>query len=142
MRSVLRICTLTFVFTNIGLFAQKAPVQQNSSGENSPNIANVAGDVNLPGRGITPQLSTADKVAIQAIQKVQVDAAKEWQDAEQQKLTVLREWQMSHPGFHVHYNPQSPNDPQNYAVEADAGPASPSRFSPKPPEKTPETPKK
>lgn len=127
MNSFLRICALTFVFTSTGLFAQTpAPKPPEPTAPSAP------------------QLSTADKVAIQAIQKIQVDAAKEWQDAEQQKLTVLREWQMSHPGFRVHYNPQAPTDPQNYAVEADAGSSSPSKFSPKPPApaKTPETPKK
>ena len=63
-----------------------------------------------------PQLSTSDKIAIQSLQKTQEAAAKEWNDAEQQKLSVLREWSMVHPGFHIHYVPQNPNDPQNLMV--------------------------
>jgi len=87
-----------------------------------------------------PQLSTADKIAIQGLQKAQEVAAKEWNDAEQQKLSVLREWSMEHPGFHIHYAPQNPNDPQNLMVEADAKPAPAAK--PKEEPKTPEEPKK
>ena len=116
MRSLLRISALTLLFTAIGLFGE-------------------------PPQTPAPQLSTADKVALQSIQKTQTDAAKAWQDAEQEKLTVLREWQMDHPGFHVHYNPQFPNDPQNYSVEADGAPPMPP-VKPTAPAKVPETPKK
>jgi Cu/Zn superoxide dismutase len=87
-----------------------------------------------------PQLSTSDKIAIQSLQKTQEAAAKEWNDAEQQKLSVLREWSMVHPGFHIHYVPQNPNDPQNLMVEADAKPASAAK--PKEELKKPEEPKK
>jgi Cu/Zn superoxide dismutase len=79
-----------------------------------------------------PQLSS--------LQKTQEAAAKEWNDAEQQKLSVLREWSMVHPGFHIHYVPQNPNDPQNLMVEADAKPASAAK--PKEELKKPEEPKK
>jgi hypothetical protein len=69
----------------------------------------------------TPALSTADKVAIQTFEKAKVDAQKQWNDAEQSEVTVLREWQVAHPGWHIHYNPQG-NDPQNFAIESDAKP--------------------
>ena len=64
-----------------------------------------------------PQLSTADKIAIQACEKSKQDAQKQWQDAQQQELSVLREWGSAHPGFHINQ--------QSFAVEADPPPGSP-----------------
>jgi hypothetical protein len=58
-----------------------------------------------------PQLSTAEHIAIQACEKSKQDAQKQWQDAEQQELTILREWDSAHPGFHINQ--------QTFAVEAD-----------------------
>jgi hypothetical protein len=83
-----------------------------------------------------PQLSTAEKVALQSLQKTQADAAKDWNDAEQQKLSILREWQVAHSGFHIKYNSANPNDPQNLTVEADPKPVAPvkSAETPKSPE--------
>lgn len=63
----------------------------------------------------TPSLSTADRVAIQSLEKTKADAAKQWQDAQQQELTVLREWQVAHPGWHI--------DQATFAVTPDAKPA-------------------
>lgn len=123
MKSLFRICAFTLFFTTIALFAQRGK-----------------SDVN-PQANPAPQLSTADKVALQSIQKTQQDAAKEWQDAEQQKLLVLREWGASHPGFHIHYNSQLPSDPQNYSVEAEGKPNPPTATE-KTPVKAPEPAKK
>jgi hypothetical protein len=58
-----------------------------------------------------PQLGTAEKVALQSLEKVKLDAQKQWQDASQQELTILREWALAHPGYHVNQ--------QTFAVEAD-----------------------
>ena len=70
-----------------------------------------------------PTLSTAEQVAIKTLGDKQADIAKQWNEAEQTKLSILREWQVAHPGFHIHYNPQG-NDPQNFAVEANVKPES------------------
>lgn len=64
-----------------------------------------------PASAAPPQLSTADKIAIQACEKSKQDAQKQWQDAQQQELSILREWNTAHPGFHVNQ--------QSFAVEAD-----------------------
>lgn len=72
-----------------------------------------------------PTLTTADQVALQAVLKAQQDASKQWQDNEQTKLAILREWAAGHPGYHIHYNPQNPQDAKNYSVEADAPVAKP-----------------
>jgi hypothetical protein len=66
-----------------------------------------------------PQLSTSDKIAIQSLEKQKQDAAAAWQNAQQQELSILREWTQAHPGFHLHFNSQNAQDPQNFAVEAD-----------------------
>ena len=62
-----------------------------------------------------PQLSTADKVAIQALEKSKTDAASSYQDAQQKEASVLSEWAKGHPGFHL--------DPQTFMVLADPKPA-------------------
>jgi len=62
-----------------------------------------------------PQLSTADKVAIQAFEKAKQDAQKQFQDAQQGELTVLREWGTAHPGWHI--------DQTTFAITADPKPA-------------------
>lgn len=56
-----------------------------------------------------PQLSTADKVAIQSLEKVKGEARKQFDDASQEELTVLREWAAAHPGWTV--------NPQTFVVE-------------------------
>lgn len=63
----------------------------------------------------TPSLTTADRVAIQSLEKTKADAAKQWQDAQQQELTILREWQVAHPGWHI--------DQGTFAVTPDPKPA-------------------
>lgn len=46
-----------------------------------------------------PILSTADRVAIQTFEKSKSDAQKMFNDAQQGELSVLREWQVAHPGY-------------------------------------------
>lgn len=59
-----------------------------------------------------PHLGTADRIALQSCEKAKADAQKQWQDAQQQELAVLREWQEAHPGFRI--------DAQTFAITADA----------------------
>jgi len=59
-----------------------------------------------------PSLSTADRVAIQSIEKAKVDLQKQFQEIQQQELTILREWQTAHPGWRI--------DPQTFAISAEA----------------------
>jgi hypothetical protein len=49
-----------------------------------------------------PQLSTADRIALQSCEKIK-------QDALQQEQTILTEFAASHPGYRV--------NPQNFIVE-------------------------
>jgi hypothetical protein len=65
----------------------------------------------------TPQLSTADKIALQSLEKAKQDASKQWNDANQQELTILREWGMAHPGFRVHFDPNNGGDLKNFSIE-------------------------
>jgi hypothetical protein len=58
-----------------------------------------------------PVLSTADRVAIQTFEKSKQDAQKMFNDAQQGEISVLREWQVAHPGWTV--------NPQTFAVEAE-----------------------
>jgi hypothetical protein len=62
-----------------------------------------------------PTLSTADRVAISSLEKTKQDAAKTWQDAQQQELAIEREWVTAHPGWTI--------DPQTFAVVAEPKPA-------------------
>ena len=64
-----------------------------------------------------PQLSTADRVAIQTFEKAKQDAQKQYGDAQQGELAVEREWGAVHPGWHI--------DPQTFTVEADPKPEAP-----------------
>jgi hypothetical protein len=75
-----------------------------------------------------PQLTTAEKVAVQSLEKQKQEAATTWQNAQQQELSIMREWSQAHPGFRLHYNPANAQDPDNFTPEADT-PAP----SPKPP---------
>ena len=59
-----------------------------------------------------PTLSTADKVALAALETRKQAAQKEFTDASQQELAILREWQSSHPGFIV--------NPTTFAIEQGA----------------------
>ena len=61
-----------------------------------------------------PSLSTADRVALQSLEKVKADAQKAWNDANQQELAIEREWMASHPGFQI--------DPQNFLITAEPNP--------------------
>jgi hypothetical protein len=58
-----------------------------------------------------PELSTSDKVAITAIEQKKQDAQKQFSDAQQQEVAILREWSEAHKGWHV--------NPQTFVVEAD-----------------------
>ncbi len=66
-----------------------------------------------------PQMSTAEKIAVQSLEKQKQDAATAWQTAQQQELSIMRDWSQAHPGFHLHFNPQNAQDPQNFTAEAD-----------------------
>ena len=58
-----------------------------------------------------PQLSTADKVAIQSLEKVKQDAQQTFNSAQQSEITVLREWETAHPGWNI--------NPQTFAITAE-----------------------
>lgn len=62
-----------------------------------------------------PQLSTADKVAIQSLEKVKGEARKQFEDAQREETTVLQEWSATHPGWAI--------NPQTFAVEKAKEPA-------------------
>ena len=64
-----------------------------------------------------PSLSTADRVAIQTLEKAKQDAQKGYTDAQQSEVEIFREWQAAHPGYHI--------NPQTFAVEADPKPEAP-----------------
>jgi hypothetical protein len=81
---------------------------------------------------IIPQLSTADQIALQSLVKTQQDAAKTWNDAEQQKMRILGEWGIAHSGFHIVYNPQRQDDPKNFSVEENPKPIPPTAPEAKP----------
>ena len=82
-----------------------------------------------------PQLSTSDKVAIQTLEKAKQDAAKQWQDAQQQELVIEREWMAAHPGWKI--------DPQTFAVSSETkSPAPTPGTKPVEPAKAPVAPKK
>lgn len=56
-----------------------------------------------------PGLSTADKVAIQTFEERKNAAQKQYTDAQQGELSVLREWESAHSGWKI--------NPQNFQVE-------------------------
>lgn len=58
-----------------------------------------------------PQLGTAERVALQSCETRKKDAQKQWQEANQQELSILFEWSTAHPGYHI--------NAQSFAVEAD-----------------------
>lgn len=58
-----------------------------------------------------PQLSTADRIALQSCEKDKQGAQKQWQEALQQEQEILKEFGTNHPGFHV--------NSQTFSVEAD-----------------------
>ena len=64
-----------------------------------------------------PAFSTADRIALQTSEKTKADAQKQWNEANDQEITIIREWQALHPGWHIHFNPQG--DPKNFTIEAD-----------------------
>jgi hypothetical protein len=75
-----------------------------------------------PQNRVTPQasapiLSTADRIALQSLEKAKADAQKQWNDSNEQELAILREWQLAHPGWHVFYNPQG--DAKNFTIQSD-----------------------
>jgi len=82
----------------------------------------------VPAFAQTPQFSTADKIAIQALEKTKLDAGAAYQDAQQKELAIFGEFTKLHPGFHV--------DPQTFAVAADPKPEKkPEKPEPKPADK-------
>ena len=58
-----------------------------------------------------PTLSTADQIAIRACEQRKQDAQKQFNEAQQEELSVEREWQSAHPGYHL---------TASFTVEADA----------------------
>ena len=48
-----------------------------------------------------PNPDTALRVSLQSLEKSKTDAAKLWNDAMQQELTIEREWSADHPGWHI-----------------------------------------
>jgi hypothetical protein len=67
----------------------------------------------------TPTLSTADKVAIQTFEKAKQDAQKQFNDAQQGELSVLREWESAHPGFLI--------NPKTFVVTAEPAKVEPKK---------------
>jgi hypothetical protein len=65
----------------------------------------------VPAPNPVPQLSTADRIALQNCQQMKQSAQKQWQDAGQQEQAVLSEFAAGHPGFHI--------NPTTFIVEAD-----------------------
>ena len=47
-----------------------------------------------------PQLSTADKIALQTTEKQKQEAGKQYAEAQQAQGTILQEFAAAHPGFH------------------------------------------
>ena len=62
----------------------------------------------------TPSLSTADRVAIVVLEQRKQAAKKDFDEAQQGELSVLREWNAAHPGFHL--------NEQTFVPEPDAKP--------------------
>lgn len=62
-------------------------------------VAIVAWSQTVEGSG--PQLSTADKVAIQSLEQQKAAASKQYQEAQAQELSILREFGAAHPGYTV-----------------------------------------
>lgn len=58
----------------------------------------------------TPQLSTADKIAIQIQEQRKTDAQKMFTDAQQTEALIAKEWTTAHPGYVL--------NPQTFVVEA------------------------
>jgi hypothetical protein len=67
-----------------------------------------------------PILGTADRLALQGLEKIKADAQKQWSEANDQEFAVMREWQVAHPGWHVFYNPQG--DAKNFTIVQDEKP--------------------
>jgi hypothetical protein len=67
-----------------------------------------------------PTLSTSDRIALMACQKRESDATAAFNAAHEDELTIVREWQTVHAGWHLHFNPMNPGDPDNFKVEKDA----------------------
>jgi hypothetical protein len=49
----------------------------------------------------TPQLSTAERVALATCEKQKQDALKQWQDAVREEQNILAEFSTAHPGYHL-----------------------------------------
>ena len=77
----------------------------------------------------TPEFSTAEKIAIQSLESQKTQAKRQWDDANQNEMIILSDWQNAHPGFHVYYNPTNPDDPQQFTIQT-----IPSQAPPKPTE--------
>jgi hypothetical protein len=63
-------------------------------------------------QAVTPELSTADRVALQSFEQRKAEAQKAYQDAMQGEAAVEKEFAATHHGFHI--------NPQTFAVEPDA----------------------
>lgn len=59
-----------------------------------------------------PQLSIAERLAIQSCEKDKAEAQKLWQQAIEQERQIMSEFNIAHPGYHL--------NPQTFAVEADS----------------------
>ncbi len=64
------------------------------------------------GAPATPQLSTAEKVAFEACEKIKQEAISKWQDAMQQEQAIAMEFNATHHGYHL--------NPMNFTVEPEA----------------------
>jgi hypothetical protein len=86
-----------------------------------------------------PALSTADKVAIQTFEQRKQDASKQYNDASQGELTVIREWNSSHPGWHLNEQTFTPEANPKPEAKQETKPTAP---APQPGKTTPaQTPK-
>lgn len=63
----------------------------------------------------TPQLSTAEKVALQNLEKQKSEAQQTFMQAQQTEQQIEQDFAREHPGFHL--------SPVNFAVIKDAAPA-------------------
>jgi len=59
----------------------------------------------------SPQLSSAERIALQDSERAKQELQKQWQDIIDQERAVLQEFAVAHPGFHI--------NPQTLLVEAD-----------------------
>ena len=73
----------------------------------------------------TPQLSTADKVAIGALEQHKQDAKKQFDDAQQGELAIIREWNAAHKGYHLNEQSFLPEPDEKPVAKQEAKPVTP-----------------